>query len=141
MNACADLVSTAARLAAGSTSSRRFFLDLGAEVGGVGRGPFWFLDAARGGRNRLRGRGFRPHVDDGTDGQARHFAGIAAVAARIGARPTRWFALHVLRDPADSADGRLTDHALDLVRLTRTGDVNRATVAAWIRTTICEPPR
>ncbi|MFF2050210.1 hypothetical protein ACFVU2_01295 [Leifsonia sp. NPDC058194] len=141
MNACADLVSAAARIAAQSATSRAFLIDLGAEVGGVRRGPLWFVDAGRGGRNRLRGRGFRPHVDDGTDGQARHFAGIAAVAARIGARPTRWLALHVLRDPAGSADGRLTDHALDLVRLTRSGELNRRTVAEWIRVTICEPAR
>lgn len=139
MNACADLVAAAARIAARSGSSRTFLVDLGAEVGGVRRGPLWFVDAARGGRNRLRGRGFRPHVDDGTDGQARHFAGIAAVAARIGARPTRWFALHVLRDASDSADGRLTDHALDLVRLTRSGELGQGDVAEWIRTTICAP--
>ncbi|GIT78548.1 hypothetical protein LLS1_02170 [Leifsonia sp. LS1] len=139
MNACADLVSTAERLARTSASSRRFFVDLGAEAGGVRRGPLWFWDAARGGRNRIRGRGFRPHVDDGTDGQARHFAGILAVAARIGVRATRWFAIHVLGDAEDSADGRLTDHALDLVRLARSGAVTRATVGDWIRRTICEP--
>lgn len=139
MTACADLVSTASRIAATSTSSRAFFTDLGAEAGGVRRGPLWFLDAGRGGRNRIRGRGFRPHVDDGTDGQARHFAGMAAVAARIGVRPTRWLAVHVLRDAEDSADGRLTEHALELVELARTGEVTRATVAEWIRHTICEP--
>ena len=101
------------------------------------RGLFWPIDAGRGGSNRIRGRGFRRQVDDGTDGQARHFAGMVAVAARIGARPTRWLAIHVARDAPDSADGRLTEHALDFVRLVRSGELATAETDAWVRRTIC----
>ena len=91
---------------------------------GVRRGLFWPLDAGRGGSNRIRGRGFRRQVDDGTDGQARHFAGIVAVAARHRrtSRRAGWPSTS-RRDAPDSADGRLTEHALDFVRLVRSGEL------------------
>lgn len=101
------------------------------------RGLFWPLDAGRGGSNRIRGRGFRRNVDDGTEGQARHFAGIVAVAARVGARATRWLSIHVGRDAPESADGQLTDHALDFVRLVRSGELALSDTDAWVRQTIC----
>ena len=138
MNACADLVHTTARVAADSSSPRAFLLQLGAEAGGVRRGPRWVMDAARGGRNRLSGRGFLRHVDDGTDGQARHFAGIAAVATRIGPRLTRWLSIHLGGDAPDSADGRLTDHALDFVRRTLDGRLAPHEAPEWIRRNLCE---
>ncbi|MFF1574582.1 hypothetical protein ACFVWR_17715 [Leifsonia sp. NPDC058292] len=137
MDACSELADASARIAASSESTRRFLIDLGAEVGGVRRGLFWPLDAATGGSNRLRGRGFRRHVDDGTDGQARHFAGIAAVAARVGAGPTRWLSIHVGRDAPDTADGRLTDHAIDFVRLLRSGELAPTDAPDWIRRALC----
>src|SRR4051812_39477103 len=137
MDACAELADASARIAAESHSPRRFLTELGAEVGGVRRGPLWPMDAASGGSNRLRGRGFRRHVDDGTDGQARHFAGIVAVAVRIGPRLTRWLSVHVGRDAPESADGRLTDHAVEFVRLIRDDELSQADAADWIRATLC----
>lgn len=144
-DACGRLAEACARLAAGAASDTasdaasrsRFLRELGHEVAGVRRGPLWFLDAGRGGANRIRGRGFRSHVDDGTEGQARHFAGIVAVAARIGPAPARWLSIHVGRDAPDSADGRLTDHAIDFVRLVRSGELPLRDTEAWIRSTIC----
>ncbi len=140
MTACDDLAETAARVAASTATGRGFLLDLGAEAGGVRRGPLWVLDAATGGSNRIRGRGFRRPVDDGTNGQARHFAGTVAVAARIGLRLTRWLSIHVGGDAPDSADGRLTEHALDFVGRTRDGRLAPHEAATWIRTTLCVPP-
>ena len=138
MSACADLVDTAARIAAVSPSPRTFLLQLGVEAGGVRRGPRWLLDAGRGGRNRLPGGGFRGHIDDGTAGQARHFAGIVAVATRIGPALTRWLSIHLGRDAPDTADGRLTDHALDFVRRTLDGRLSPSEAPAWIRMHLCD---
>ncbi|MGH1549847.1 hypothetical protein ACRAWB_12005 [Leifsonia poae] len=137
VDACAELADACSRVAARTSNPREFLRRLGHEVAGVRRGVLWPVDAGRGGSNRIRGRGFRRHVDDGTDGQARHFAGIVAVAARIGPRLTRWLSIHVGRDAPDSADGRLTDHALDFVRLLRSGELAPQDADAWVRSTIC----
>jgi hypothetical protein len=137
VDGCERLAQACARVAARASSPGPFLRELGHEVAGVRRGMRWPLDAGRGGSNRIRGRGFRRHVDDGTDGQARHFAGIVAVAARIGPRLTRWLSIHVGRDAPDSADGRLTDHALDFVRLIRSGELAPGDADAWVRSTIC----
>ena len=106
-------------------------------MGGVRRGPLWLTDAASGGSNRLRGRGFRAAVDDATDGQARHFAGTVAVAARLGGRVTRWLSVVVLRDAPDTADGRLADEALEFARLIRSGELAQSDAADWVRRRLC----
>jgi len=67
MNACAALADAISGLAGRGYSNRRFLKEIG-HLGGVRRGPFWVTDAASGGSNRLRGRGFRPRLDDDTDG-------------------------------------------------------------------------
>ncbi|MEN0084757.1 MAG: hypothetical protein AAGC66_08310 [Leifsonia sp.] len=134
---CAQLAETCARVAARTDSPGTFLRELGREAAGVRRGPLWPLDAGRGGSNRIRGRGFRRHVDDGTEGQARHFAGIVSVAVRIGPRLARWLSIHVGRDAPDSADGRLTDEAIDFVRLIRSGELAPVDAEAWVRSTIC----
>jgi len=136
MNACAALAESIARLADRGLSSRRFLRELG-RVAGVRRGPLWLLDAASGGTNLLRGRGFHPAVDDATDGQARHFAGTAAVAARIGGRLTWWLTRVVLRDGADTADGRLSREAIEFARQIRSGELAQVDAAEWVRDRIC----
>ncbi|WP_419817973.1 hypothetical protein [Glaciibacter flavus] len=137
MDACSQLAETASDLSRTTASPRRFLLELGERVGGVRRGVFWATDAASGGSNRLRGRGFRPVVDDDTDGQARHFAGIVAVAARLGPGLTRWLSIHVGRDAPESADGRLTDLAVGFVARIRSGQLVPADAAEWIRGNLC----
>ena len=139
MDACTALAESIDRLAQRGYSSRRFLTELG-RAAGVRRGPLWLTDAASGGRNRLRGRGFHRALDDHTDGQARHFAGTVAVAARLGGRVTRWLTVHVLRDPADSADGRLSDEAIEFVRLVRSGELAQADAAGWVRRRLCHDP-
>lgn len=136
MDACAALAESIDRLAELGYSSGRFLRELG-RAAGVRRGPLWLLDAASGGRNRLRGRGFHPAVDDDTDGQARHFAGTVAVAARLGGPITRWLTTRILRDPPDSADGRLSDQAIEFARLVRSGELAQADAAGWVRDRLC----
>ena len=137
VDGCAQLAAACSRVAARTSTPAEFLRELGREAAGVRRGLQWPLDAGRGGSNRIRGRGFRRHVDDGTDGQARHFAGIVAVAARLGTRATRWLSIHVGRDAPESADGMLTDHALDFVRLVRAGELTPSGSECWVLQTVC----
>lgn len=136
MNACAALADSIARLAERGYSNRRFLKELG-RIAGVRRGPLWLFDAARGGRNRLSGRGFHRAVDDETDGQARHFAGTVAVTARIGGRLARWLTVTVLRDGPDTADGRLSEEAIEFVRAIRSGELAQADASRWVRRRLC----
>lgn len=136
MDACATLAELVSRLAVRGYSDGRFLREVG-RIGGVRRGPMWLTDAASGGRNRVRGRGFRAALDDDTDGQARHFAGTVAVAARTGGRLTRWLTTAVLRDPPQTADGRLSDEAIAFVHGIRSGELAQADAADWIRRRLC----
>jgi hypothetical protein len=139
MDACAALAEAIDRLVARGYSNRRFLKELG-RAGGVRRGPIWLTDAASGGRDRLRGRGFLPQLDDETEGQARHFAGTVAVAARLGGALTRWLTGNILRDASDSADGRLSDEAIEFVRLIRSGELAQSDAAGWVRRRLCHAP-
>lgn len=136
MDACAALADSIARLAERGYSNARFLKELG-RIAGVRRGPLWVFDAASGGRNRLSGRGFRRPVDDQTDGQARHFAGTVAVTARIGGRLTRWLTVAVLRDGPDTADGRLSEEAIEFVRAIRSGELEQSDASGWVRRRLC----
>lgn len=136
MDACAALADAVDALAAHGRSDRHFLREIG-RLGGVRRGPLWVTDAASGGSNRLRGRGFRAALDDDTDGQARHFAGTVAVTARVGGRLSRWLTTAVLRDPPDTADGRLSDEAIAFVRGIRSGEIPQAEAGAWVRRHLC----
>ncbi|MGI9822898.1 hypothetical protein [Agromyces sp. Marseille-Q5079] len=136
MDACAALAESVSSLAARGHSDRVFLKELG-RIGGVRRGVFWITDAASGGSNHLKGRGFRARVDDDTDGQARHFAGTVAVTVRIGARISWWLTVHVMRDAPDTADGRLSADAIEFVRLVRTGELAQADAAGWVRRNLC----
>ena len=137
MDACAALADSVSQLAERGYSNRRFLKELG-RLGGVRRGPFWVTDAASGGSNPLKGRGFRAALDDDTDGQARHFAGTVAVTVRIGGRLSRWLTAHVLRDAPDTADGRLSAEAVEFVRLIRSGELEQADAAGWVRRNLCQ---
>lgn len=136
MDACAALAESIDRLATRGYRNRRFLRELG-RAAGVRRGPIWVADAASGGRNRIRGRGFHPVVDDDTEGQARHFAGTVAVAARVGGPITRWLTVHVLRDGPDTADGRLSEAAIEFARLIRSGELRQSDAAGWVRHRLC----
>jgi hypothetical protein len=139
-NACQQLVELCNEVLeiAPELTPREFLRTLGALVAGIDLGVMGFRQLARGGANGLIGAGFRAEYDDGTAGQARHFAGTAATAALIGDKPAELLAHHVV-DPAESIDGHLSTAALELARLLMDGDVPLTEAGAWIATNVCDP--
>ncbi|GGF17484.1 hypothetical protein [Subtercola lobariae] len=137
IDACAALCELAGRLAVGADQARPFLITFAHESAGIAPGPFWFVSAATGGRNLLPGRGFRPELDDGSRGQARHFGGIVASVAHLGPRATRSLSVHVRRDAPHSADGRLTDEAIEFATLVLAGELLPANASAWLARRLC----
>jgi len=141
-NGCAALVALAAlaaREAASEPGVRRFLGRLGSAGAGIRPGAVGLLDLARAGRNTLPGRGFRDELCDGTDGQVRHFCGIVVACGRFGKRLTRLISIHLRRDPADSPDGRLTDLAIEFVRLLQDRSLDVADAPDWLGRKLCAP--
>jgi hypothetical protein len=113
--------------------------ELGRRGAGIRPGPTGYLDLLRGGRNPLRGTGFRPEYADGTRGQARHFAGVACSVARVGVRPTRMAS--VLRgDRPISPDGRLSEAAIAFASGVLAGEIPLEEVGAWLERHVCAAP-
>ncbi len=137
MDACEQLVELAERLSAETDSPREFLLRLGTGAAGIRRGPLAVVDLARGGSNVISGGGIKRPYYDGTDGQIRHFAGIATASARIGPRLARLLSITVLRDPPTSPDGRLTDAAVDFSRQLLSGELPFADASGWIDRNLC----
>ncbi|MDM4761933.1 hypothetical protein QT381_02800 [Galbitalea sp. SE-J8] len=137
MTACAELADLADRLARGTSDPREFLVALGREAAGIRPGVIGVADLARGGRNTIPGRGMRAEFDDGTDGQVRHFAGIASAQERLGGRRTRQLAIRLLGDAPDSADGRLSDAAIAFAEGVRDGSIPLTAAGAWIRDHVC----
>ncbi|MBF4461311.1 MULTISPECIES: hypothetical protein [unclassified Rathayibacter] len=136
-DACAALAARTDALAASAPRPRALIAALAREVAGIRRAPLGVLDLAGGGRNRLRGRGFRRPYDDGTRGQARHFAGVAGASLVLGGPLAHLFLRTIGGDRAGSADDRLTTRALEWSRLLRRGELPVAEAGAWIRREIC----
>ena len=137
MTACTELCALVAEVASEEHSPRRFLIELGRRGAGVRLGPLWVLDAARGGRNPIEGAGFRPEFDDSTRGQPRHFAGVVSTAARLGIPLTRFLSVNVLGDPANSADGRLSETAFEFVRAIRSRALRPIDAPEWVRARLC----
>ena len=139
-NACKQMAQLCAELLAFAPglTPREFLRTLGALVAGIDLGVIGFKQLARGGANGLVGAGFRPEYDDGTAGQARHFAGTAAAAALVGEKPAELLAHHLV-DPADSIDGRLSTAALEFAHLLIDGDLPLDRAGAWIESHVCDP--
>ncbi|MGD9710792.1 MAG: hypothetical protein AB7V46_01850 [Thermomicrobiales bacterium] len=113
-----------------------FLRALGRLVAGIDPGVEGILDLARGGENAVYGRGFRPEFDDGSRGQARHFAGTAASVAIVGGRVTG-FVAHTFLDPADTADGRLTTAAIDFATQILDETLPLSDASTWIVENLC----
>ena len=139
--ACAALAVLAGLIAEAdpSVEPRDFVERLGEQAAGIRPGVRGLADLATGGEDHLRGDGFRDDFDDGTPGQARHFAGVAAAAARLGGDLTGAASRHLLGDDAGTADAHLTHKALEFVRLLESGGLTPGTAAEWIQQQLCEP--
>ena len=137
MDACAKLATAIELAATGTADPRRLLVALGTAAAGIRPGPVAFLDLARGGRNHFPGRGTASEFDDDSDGQVRHFAGIATSVARIGPTLTRWLSIVVGRDAPSSPDGRLTDLAVEFARLLLRRELATSDAADWVRQRLC----
>jgi hypothetical protein len=132
------LARIADRLGARGLPPRRFLRALAWNCAGIRPGLVGYLDLARGGRNRFLGRGFRAGFDDGTDGQARHFAGVAVSPVLLGEPLARLAHRWALRDTPDSADGRLSAAAVRFSRELRGGSLPSGNAGNWIREHVAE---
>lgn len=136
-DACSRLAALADELACSHTAPRPFLVALGRQAAGVRTGPLGVIDLAVGGRNTLAGHGFRPHLDDGTGGQVRHFVGVARTVTLLGSTVARWLSEVVRRDPRGSADGELTELAQRFARQLLDGDLATSDAGDWIRRRVC----
>ena len=139
-NACAQMAELCDELleVAPGLTAHEFLRSLGALVAGIDLGVKGFKQLARGGANGLVGAGFKAEYDDGTAGQARHFAGTAAAAALLGEKPAELLAHHVV-DPAESIDGHLSTAAIEFAHLLIDGKLALADAGQWITANICDP--
>jgi hypothetical protein len=119
-------------------SSRDYLRALGRLVAGIEPGVEGILDLARGGSNEISGKGFKPEYDDGSMGQARHFAGTAVSVALFGARATGIIA-HSMVDPPDTPDGRLSAAAIEFANLIMSEELPVADASSWIVDELCAP--
>jgi hypothetical protein len=134
------MAGVAAAVAEESPSSLVLLSELGRRVAGIRPPPRALGDLARGGRDLLPGRGFRARYDDGSAGQARHFAGIAVATTIVGgAIPTRLISERLRDDPRGSADGQLTEAGIEFATGLRSGELTPAEAPSWILDNVCRP--
>jgi hypothetical protein len=138
--ACERLAIVAAGLGLQTDDPNELLRKLGRRAAGIHDPPRAFVDLARGGQDLIPGAGFRNRYNDRTAGQARHFAGIAVATTYGSESQTRLISIFVRRDPANSADGRLTDAALEFARLLRRGELQTEDAGDWILAEVCRPP-
>ena len=138
--ACERLAGLAGQLAEADDSVNEFLLDLGEEGAGISRGRRALADLARGGRNRIPGKGFKQRFDDGSIGQVRHFVGYARASMFGGTFVTRWISEHLRHDAADSPDGRLGDEGIEFSQDLIAGRLELSAAPTWLRTHLCRRP-
>jgi hypothetical protein len=138
--ACERLSQLAGQLAESDDSVNEFLLDLGQQAGGISKGRRTLTDLARGGRNRIPGKGFKRRFDDGSIGQVRHFVGYARASMFGGTSVTRWISEHLRHDPPGSPDGRLGDQGIEFAQTLVAGRLELSEASAWLRTRLCRPP-
>jgi hypothetical protein len=138
-SACQRLASLSAGLGKRESTPSGFLRALGLAAAGIRPPPRALADLARGGRDLIPGGGFRAAYSDGTTGQVRHFAGVAVASVYGGAAATRLASVFLRRDPVRSADGRLSERALDFVALVESGELPPEQAGAWILENICRP--
>ena len=136
-SACRRMAGLAARLAEGEESAVRFLRAFGREAAGIRPPPRAYGDLARGGRDLIPGRGFLTRYDDGTEGQVRHFAGIAAASTFGGGSATRFISIFFRDDPIASPDGQLTEEGIEFAERVLGGDLTPAETPAWLLENLC----
>jgi hypothetical protein len=136
-SACRRMAGLAARLAEAEESARRFLRAFGREAAGIRPPPRAYGDLARGGRDLIPGRGFLSRYDDGTEGQVRHFAGIAAASTFGGGSATRFISIFFRDDPIASPDGQLTEEGIEFAERVLGGDLAPAETPAWLLENLC----
>lgn len=139
-NGCQELAAAADQIVEDypAIETRAFIRELARRVAGIDPGPKGIIDLAQGGENVVVGGGFKPIFDDGSQGQARHFAGTAGSVERFGAAATLMAGSTFLRDPPDSADGRLGRAAVVFATKLIEGDLTPLDTSTWIREYLCE---
>jgi hypothetical protein len=135
--ACERLAGLAGQLAEADDSVNEFLLDLGEDGAGISTGRRALADLARGGRNRIPGKGFKQRFDDGSIGQVRHFVGYARASMFGGTSVTRWISEHLRHDPAGSPDGRLGDEGIEFAQDLISGRLSLSDASAWLRGRLC----
>jgi hypothetical protein len=135
--ACQRLAGLAGQLAEEDPAPAEFIAVLGRDAAGIRRGSRGFADLLRGGHNRIPGRGFLARYDDGTQGQVRHFTGIAVATLFGQGNATRWISEHLRKDPAGSPDGQLTERGIDFATAVLSGKLALADTRDWILTRLC----
>ena len=85
----------------------------------------------------IRGGGFRADLENGTGGQARHFAGTARAMTLLGERVTLRLSVMARRDPEDSPDGGLTRLAVEFASALLDGSLPATQGGDWIRSHVC----
>lgn len=137
--ACERLAGLANALGGREATPGGFLRALGLAAAGIRPPPRALADLARGGRDVIPGGGFRAVYSDGTAGQVRHFAGVVVASTYGGAAATRLASVFLRRDPVRSADGRLSERALDLASLLESGELPLEQAGAWILENLCRP--
>ena len=136
-SACQKLAGLAGQLAEEDPTPSAFLAALGTDGAGIRQGSRGFTDLLRGGHNRIRGRGFLARYDDGTDGQVRHFSGVAVATLFAGANPTLWISRHLRHDPKGSPDDRLSQAAVEFGTDVLAGRLALDETEDWILGHIC----
>ena len=137
-SACRRVAGLAAKLAERDEDPRAFLRDFGRQAAGVRPPPRAIGDLARGGRNLIVGKGFLARYDDGSSGQARHFAGIAVATTYVGGgSATRWISEHIRDDAPNQADGRLTDEAIEFSNEVLSEELPLADTPQWLLDNLC----
>lgn len=138
-SSCRELAGLAAGLAVAEpdVAPREFLRDLGRQVAGIRPPPRAYGDLAKGGFNQIPGKGFLVRFDDGTIGQARHFAGIAVAATFGGGQATRLISIFARNDAENSADGRLTDEGIAFAAAVQSGELELEETPEWLLTHLC----
>ena len=139
-SACERLAGLTGYLAETDDNVNAFLLDLGQQGAGISKGQRALADLARGGRNRIPGKGFKQPFDDGSIGQVRHFVGYVRASMFGGANVTRWISEHLRQDSPDSPDGRLGDEGIEFAQDLIGGRLELPEASSWVRTNLCRRP-